>query len=166
MRSQRFEDPRLFIAKADELPLSGRTLLELMRAVLEKGVPFRFRARGWSMAPFIHDGDIVTVSPLQGRPGFGEVVAFVHPVAGMLVVHRVIARNGNALFIQGDSITARPDGMVPLENLLGRVICVERDGHPVRIGLGPERWVIAWLSRVKLLIPIREWLVSLLKSIS
>ena len=35
-----------------------------MQAVLETGAQFRFRARGMSMMPFIHDQDVVTVAPL------------------------------------------------------------------------------------------------------
>ena len=77
MRSQRLDEPRLFVVKAHELPLSGQALLELMRAVLARGVPFRFCARGWSMAPFIRDGDVITVSRFRhDLPDIGEVVAF------------------------------------------------------------------------------------------
>ena len=167
MRSNKFDDPRLFVVKAKELPLSGFALLELMHAVLARGVPFRFCARGWSMAPFIRDGDVITVSPLlQALPEVGEVVAFVRPGVGNLIVHRVIARRDGGLFIQGDSLTDHSDGMVPQENLLGRVTLIERDGHNVWLGLGPERFVIAWLSRGRLLIPMRIWLASLLNRFS
>ncbi len=164
MKSQQFEEPRLFVTSAAELLLSGHALLELMRTVLARGVPFRFCARGWSMAPFIQDGDVITVSPLrQGLPGVGEVVAFVRPGAGNLVVHRVVARRGADFFIQGDSVPENADGIIPLENLLGRVTRIERNGQDVWLGLGPERSVIAWLSRTRLLVPLRVWLASWLK---
>lgn len=164
MRSQRFEEPRLFVTKAAELPLSGPALLELMRAVLARGKPFRFCARGWSMAPFIQDGDVITVSPFQrGQPAVGEIVAFVRPGEGTLVVHRIVQRRGLALFIQGDSVPEYADGLVPLENLLGRVTRIEREGRRVWLGLGPERSVIAWLSRARLLVPLRVWLATWLK---
>jgi hypothetical protein len=107
------------------------------------------------MAPFIHDGDVITVSPLpEGRPGVGEVVAFTRPEAGNLVVHRVVARLGTASLIQGDSVDGCTDGIIPPENVLGRVTRVERSGRAVWLGLGPERYVIAWLSRAGLLIPL------------
>jgi hypothetical protein len=164
LRPQRFEAPQLFVAKADELPLSGATLLDLMRAVLARDVPFRFCARGWSMAPFIRDGDVITVAPLgSSRPGVGEVVAFIRPEAGNLVVHRVVARRDAAVFIQGDSLPECPDGIIPRENLLGRVTRIERNGHEVRLSLGPERYLIAWLSRAGKLIPMRAGLVSRLR---
>jgi hypothetical protein len=164
LRPQSFDEPRLSVTRAGELPLSGHALLELMRAVLARGVPFRFCARGWSMAPFIRDGDVITLSPFQrALPGVGDVVAFVRPGTGNLVVHRVVARRGSASLIQGDGVPECRDGIIPPENLLGRVTRVERNGQDVWLGLGPERTVIAWLSRVRLLIPLRVWLASWLK---
>jgi hypothetical protein len=161
LRSHWSEDPRLFVVRARELPLSGRALLELMRAVLARGVPFRFCARGWSMAPFIRDGDVITVSPLQAaRPVTGDVVAFVRPEGGNLVVHRVVARRGAAWWIQGDSVPEYESGLIPRESLLGRVTRIERNGRYVRLGLGPERYVIAWLSRARWLIPLQVKLAS------
>lgn len=164
MKSQPFEEPRLYLTRAAELPLSGQALLELMRSVLARGVPFRFCARGWSMAPFIRDGDLITVSPIQeALPGIGDVVAFVRPETGNLVVHRIVATHGAARSLQGDSGPACPDGIIPPENLLGRVTRVERQGRDVWLGLGPERYLIAWLSRNGLLIPLRASLASWLK---
>ena len=167
MRSPHFEDPQLFVVKAQELPLSGLALLELMRAVLAKGVPFRFCARGWSMAPFILDGDVITVSPLrQAKPRLGEVVAYVRPGTGNLVVHRVIARRAGAAIIQGDNRLENNDEVIGLENILGRITNVERNEQPVWIGLGPERIFIAWLSREKLLIPLQVRFTAWLKRFS
>jgi signal peptidase I len=118
-----------------------------MRAVLSRGVPFRFRARGGSMHPFVRDGDVVTVQPLgKSRIGAGDIVAFTHPGAGRLVVHRVAAGTGRGLLMKGDN-AEYADGIVPLENVLGRVSRVERDGRRIRLGVGPERALIAWLSR-------------------
>ena len=164
MRSPRFDEPQIFAAHADELPLSGQALLSLLEAVLARGVPFRFRARGWSMAPFIRDGDVITVSPFRGaRPGIGEVVAFTRPGEGNLVVHRIVARQGADLLVQGDSVPECADGIIPAENLRGRVSRVERDGRDVWLGLGPERYAIAWLSRTRRLVPLGGWLASWLR---
>jgi hypothetical protein len=116
------------------------------------------------MAPFIRDGDVITVSPFgRGRPGVGDVVAFVRPGYGHLVVHRVVARCGPDAFIRGDAAAEATDGVIPAENLLGRVTRVERDGHGVWLGLGPERHAIAWLSRTRRLVPLGERLASWLR---
>lgn len=168
---ERFDKPGLFVAKAQDLPLSGQALLELMQAVLSKDRPFRFCARGWSMTPFIRDGDVITVVPLQQTlPRVGEVVAFMRPQGGNLVVHRVVARRAEAVLIQGDNQGANgldySDGIIPQENLLGRITRIERNGHAIWLGLGPERLAIAWLSRALLLVPLRDRLAALLKPFS
>lgn len=143
--------------QARELPLSSPELVELMRLVLDKGKSVRFRARGWSMAPFIRDGDVITVSPLAGAlPGIGEVVAFIRPGSENLVVHRVVARRTGGVVIQGDNGMENIDGIIVRENLLARVTRVERNGHPVWLGLGPERHLIAWLSAAGWLTPVRN----------
>jgi hypothetical protein len=156
--------PALRISEGSDLPLSGTALAELMRAVLSKGVPFRFRAKGWSMSPFLRDGDVITISPLGGAvPGVGEVVAFVHREANKPVVHRIIARRGADCLIRGDNLPGAGDGLVPRGNILGRVARVDRDGRKVWLGLGPERFLIAFLSRVGLLFPARERLMTLIR---
>ena len=167
MTPLRFEDPHLFVVKAHELPLSRVAVLELMQAVLSRNLPFRFCARGWSMAPFIHNGDVITVSPLQHpMPGIGEVVAFIRPGQERLVVHRMVARHDKVVIFQGDNELGNPEESIPLENLLGTVTKIQRNGHNVWIGLGIERYVIAWLSRNRLLTPLSTWLRFWLKPFS
>lgn len=126
-----------------------------MGAVLAKGLPFRFRAHGKSMTPIIRDGDIITVFPfLSDPPEVGDVVAFVKPETGNLVVHRVVAKGNDHFLIWGDNITRKSDGRVPEDQLIGRVIRVERNGRQVKLGLGPERAAIAWISKTRVLLSI------------
>jgi hypothetical protein len=139
------------------ISLSGKALIELMHAVHAKGLPFRFNAGGYSMAPFIRDGDVICVSPLASRvPGLGDVVAFIHPETKLLCIHRVLSRNKGAFLIQGDNSPGKPDGIIPMEAIMGRVTRVERGGRNVRLGLGPERIPLALLSRSGLLDIIRR----------
>jgi len=162
-----YNGPQLYAVRTDALTLSGKALLEIMQEVLKKGLPFRFCARGWSMAPFIRDGDIITLSPIQsGSPGIGEIYAFVHPEMGKMVVHRAIAKFDKGLLFQGDSSLGKRDGIIPYGLLLGRVIQIERNKHRISLGLGLERYLIAWLSRIGFLTPIYLWLASLRKGFS
>lgn len=132
-----------------------------MQAVLEKGLSFRFLAKGWSMAPFIRDGDHITVSPLKGTSlKVGDVYAFVDPEVDKIVVHRAVASYDNALMLKGDSSFAKPDGIIPFKFLIGRVTHIERGGHQVILGLGIERYLIACLSRLGFLTPMYFWLAS------
>ena len=163
MKPEVFESA-LYTIKGSELSLSRVALAGLMRGVLARGIPFRFRAKGWSMTPFILDGDVISVSPLpRGLPGIGDVVAFMRPEMETLVVHRVIARRGGACLIQSDNSHGGDDGLVPRESILGRVTRVERGGRVIRLGLGPERLLIALLSRLGLLLPLWQRLSPLLR---
>jgi signal peptidase I len=134
-----------------ELSLWGPALVELIRGVLDRNVPVRLRAKGFSMSPFIRNGDVITLFPSAGNSiHLGDVVAFVPPGTERLVIHRVIAKNGNALLITGDNLT-EADGLVPQESILARVGKVERNGKEVLLGLGPERLLIVFLARTGLL---------------
>jgi hypothetical protein len=148
------QKPTLFAIKGRDLPLSGPALIGLMQEVLGRGLPFRFQARGWSMSPFVLDGDVITVAPLlKTRPGLGAVVAFVHPGTGDLLVHRILGREETGWLTQGDNLAHSPDGLVPAANILGRVTEIQRQGRRVRLGLGIERYGITLLSRLGLLVP-------------
>lgn len=159
------ERPSLYLLHEDELLLSRRAIVDLMSAVLEKGKAFRFRARGWSMSPFIRDGDSICISPVQGKPlAIGEIVAFDRPESGGLVVHRVIGRSENSWMIQGDNTPDQKIDLVPDDCILGRIVSVHRNGKHVWSGNGPERTLIAWLSRVNLLGKILWYVRNLRKN--
>ena len=138
-------------ANQEAQSLPGAAFAELMAAVLDKNTPFRFTAPGFSMSPFIRDGDVITIAP--GRLRYGDVVAFVNPCHGKLTVHRIVHVSRTGYLIKGDD-TPDSDGRVPRSSIIGRVIRVEHRGRRVRLGLGIERIVIAFLSR-------RGWLTPL-----
>ncbi len=147
---------QLIVNKGDDYLVPNQALIALMRDILAKGATFRFRATGWSMIPFIKDGDVITVAPLQDQVlSLGSIVAYVQPSSGHLIVHRLIGRQGTSSIIQGDNTLTRQDDLVPQENILGYVTLIERAGHHVPLGLGPERKLIALLSR-------NGWLLILL----
>jgi len=146
--------PVLLNRKGQDLSLSGPALIDLLSAVLEKGARFRFQVKGFSMSPFIKDGDVVTVSPLSERSlGRGDVVAFISPATRNLVVHRLVGKRGNSYLIKGDN-TPETDGSIVEANILGCVSKVERNGTRVFLGLGPERFLLAILTRTELLLPL------------
>ncbi|CAK0742304.1 hypothetical protein CCP3SC1_1300004 [Gammaproteobacteria bacterium] len=144
-------DSSAYYRLGGELSLSNLGQLELLRGVVERGHSFRTCVRGWSMAPFIRDQDVLTIAPLTGKPlRLGSVVAFVQPDAGRLAIHRLIARQGDRWLIRGDN-NPEADGIIPSENILGYVIRVERNGRSIRLGLGPGALLIVGLQRVHLL---------------
>ena len=134
-----------------EISLSGTSFIDLLKATLNKKASFRFQANGFSMSPFIKDGDVITISPLiNGSIGIGKPVAFIHFQTGKLVVHRVVGRYGNNYLIKGDRST-EADGLIPRKNILGIVTRVEREDRAIQLGMGPERFIIAFLSKVRFL---------------
>jgi signal peptidase I len=146
--------PEFSIVRGRELSLSGPALIQLLRAVLGKGALVRFRAKGFSMSPFIKNEDVVTLSPLQNAsPGIGEVIAFVLQETDKLCVHRVVGKKGGFYATKGDN-SSEADESVPRENILGFVTRVERGGKEVFLGLGPERFLIAFLGSRGLLLPL------------
>jgi ribosomal protein S18 acetylase RimI-like enzyme len=130
-----------------ELSLSNLGQLELLRATMERGLPFRTRVLGFSMMPLIRDEDVVTIVPLGDvAPSVGEVVAFVAPDTGRLALHRIVGRNGDRWLLRGDNCL-ESDGMIAADGIIGRISRVERDGRDVRFGTGLRGSAVAWLSR-------------------
>jgi signal peptidase I len=125
---------------------------DLVKDILSQGAECRFQAKGHSMSPFIKDGDVVTISPvLRSSPGIGDVVAFIYEETGKLLIHRVVGKNGESYLTRGDN-TLQGDGLIYIANILGYVRKVERKGKRVSLGLGPERFLIAFFTRKGLLL--------------
>jgi len=135
------------------LPAS-EVLSELVKEVVSKGVECRLQVKGYSMSPFIKDGDTITISPVSDSlPRFGDVIAFIHPRTEKLLIHRVVWKSGDTYLLKGEG-ALEPDGLIKKENVLGLVTKVERKGKRIFLGLGPERFLIAMLTRKNLLLPL------------
>jgi len=145
-------------------PSASEVLPGLVKEILSKGAECRFQAKGHSMSPFIKDGDIVTISPLtHSSPGLGDVVAFNRPENEKLIIHRVVEKRNNKYYVRGDNVP-EADGLVQAKDILGYVNKVERDGKNVRVGLGPERFLIAFLNRKGLLFPLLSPIRKIIRS--
>jgi signal peptidase I len=145
----------VYTERGHERSLGNRPFQELLIDVFRKGAAFRFKAKGFSMSPFIKDSDVITVAPVsKHRPRLGDVVVFINPDTEKLVIHRVVGkRDKYTVFTRGDNIPFQKH-LVPLSQILGMVKRVERKGRAVALGLGPEKALIALLSRQRLLLPL------------
>jgi len=138
--------PSLFIKPHEELILSAHALGELLQAFMDRGLPLRFRVKGYSMAPFIKDGDVIIVSPLKTTSlRTGHIVAYSDPETKKVRVHRVIKIMGNHFMIKGDNASVM-DGIISQKNILGYVSQLERKGKRIFLGLGIERLLIVFIS--------------------
>jgi hypothetical protein len=157
------EETGLNVRRGEGLPLSGEALSAILSDVLGKGLPFRFKAKGFSMSPFLKDGDVLTVSPLPGLgPRTGDIVAFRHPKNGLVAVHRIVRRASGVLVLKGDN-SPEADGPLPAGSVLGIVTAVERSGRPVRLGSGTSRAALALFSRAGVLAPLLRWVRGALR---
>ena len=104
------------------------------------------------MYPFIRDGDVVEVKPVEASEvGLGDVVLCRYG-RDRLMVHRVIGvnrQNGHSvLALKGDSARHRDRPVYP-EQVLGQLIAIQRGGRrlPLDGGLrGPANRLWAKLS--------------------
>ena len=128
------------------------TFLTVSRALFEQGKSVRFEVEGWSMRPCIRNGDFVIVSPVdRGAVKIGDIVFYV---AGnnTVLIHRIIGwrrKNGvRHAFIKGDACFGPPD-KVPAQNILGRVVSIERNGRKKRLDTAYQRllgWIVVTVS--------------------
>ncbi|NIM90444.1 MAG: signal peptidase I [Candidatus Aminicenantes bacterium] len=111
-------------------------LLELTKDIFKKRKSVRFQAKGWSMRPFIQDGDFITVSPVESSSvKTGEVVFYLAD-ENKVIVHRVMGKQkkegGMTLLIKGDAAFGPPE-RVDIQKALGKVVAIERKGRIRRI---------------------------------
>lgn len=137
----------------------------LISAVHERGCPIKFRVNGISMFPFIRDNDLITIVPtVSNKVSTGDVIAHMERETAALLVHRVIRRQKEIFYIKGDNL-GLPDAPVSGKDILGKIAAIDRNGRPVRFSLGPEKKIIAALSRIGLLKPLMDVLRILKNSI-
>ncbi len=100
----------------------GLRLEQLATGLLRGGRAVRFTARGGSMAPFIRDGERVTVRPLRGAPRRGHVVLAAR-ADGEVLLHRIVRRERGVLITRGDALGTEDAPLRP-EEVCGRVVRV------------------------------------------
>jgi len=124
----------------------------LMQASLDKGTPFHFQALGSSMIPFIRPGERLVITPVKDQPPpIGQVVAFIQPDSGRLLVHRVIARKKMNFLVRGDR-NRIADGWVPQTAIIGYAV---REGFNKGFEITSQAWfgrLLAILSRLGILV--------------
>ncbi len=96
------------------LGLPGAKLEDILDAVLSRGAPVRFQARGFSMHPTIRDLDLVTVSPIALQKDCANLID--SECQDTTCDHLIHCGAGNVSFVVGydgtfrlcSSVTAAP----------------------------------------------------------
>lgn len=144
------------MSQGGELHLSNLGQRELLRGMMERGVPLRTTVRGFSMHPFIRDQDVLTIAPLKNhRLCIGDIVAFIQPDTGRMAVHRVIAKKSDRWVMRGDNCP-EADGAVVKDDIIGHVIHIERNGRNIRLGVIIAQHWIARLNRGEGLVKLKK----------
>lgn len=125
----------------------------LLAQLLAEGLAVQVRVSGHSMVPFLRPGDVVTLTPRPQRSLYVGDVVVVRFAARDVRVHRVVLRTSEGLVTRGDA-SRRADPPAKHSQVLARVSQVLRQERSRRLGLGPERVLVAWLSRLGLLTPV------------
>ena len=138
---------------------------ELSNEILTRGNSLRFRALGGSMNPFIRNGDILEIEPVdEWKIGQGDVI-FYRTLGKRLVVHRVIkkfSQNDKQVFvIKGDSIPDCGEDVL-LEDILGKVVAIERNGRRMKFDRGLNRLMNIFYAKIS---PFSRWIYPPLRKI-
>ncbi len=169
------------LQNSDELAaLSPQHLfIDVSTELLRKGKNVRFRAPGLSMHPAIREGETITVAPISPfNIKRGDILLYI--VGKKVIAHRVVsikrekndstshtsthskALNPQIIFtLQGDA-SAICDEPVEAEQVLGKVVSVERHGHNIDLYSRKAkmfRLAYTWASHCKRLILclLRKW---------
>jgi len=129
--------------------IPGTEFAELSADILRRGTCLRFEAHGQSMAPFIRDGDVLTIAPAPAVALRRAEVAFYRTGAGRMAAHRVIGRRVQdgqvVLLTRGDAVLG-PAERVPAGQVLGRVVSLHRGEKEVSLDQGGHRLVpLLWV---------------------
>ena len=116
---------------------------EVIVDLLRRGHAVEFRVRGDSMHPVIREDDSVHVEPTRDFRLGDVVLTLAHRG---LTAHRVIACKGETIVTRGDN-TPEADAPVPLAQVLGKVVWVERGGE--RRPVEREYVFLRWLRRLR-----------------
>jgi len=143
--------------------LGGPDFVELAVDILSKGNMLHFRAHGGSMYPFIRDGDIIEVKPIEASAVRLGGVIFYRSAGGRLLAHRVIkvgAQHGQVVLVtKGDSAFGT-DPLIHPEQVLGQVVAIKRGERRIRLDRGVYQLInVLWAK----LSPLSPWLYPILR---
>src|SRR5438445_13807981 len=132
---------------------------EITGELLRSGNRVRFRAVGASMQPTIEDGELITVAPVElAAVKRGDILLYRGERG--LIAHRLVGLRRSAkgedvrYALKGDASVDRDDPVQP-EQVLGRVVAVQRGGRRIVLASRRTKWLHA--ARV-CAAPVTRWL--------
>ena len=111
--------------------------------ILNDGRSLKFIATGQSMHPSIHNGDLITVIPINGiNLRCGDVILYLTNETHSPIAHRILSikttKTGKMLYVRGDALGGHRECITP-KNILGKAVKLERNGHTIIIDTPASR---------------------------
>jgi len=136
--------------------------------------PMLVSSSGWSMAPFVKDGDRLVIAPVPAnRLRIGDIIAYDDIDSSSIVCHRLVdiqrTPSGTHLFARGDA-SCTIEGPIAAVRLRGRIVAIYRRGcvtsldGPLRVVL--HRLIVRWHPLLCAARGIKQRLVALGSAIS
>ena len=153
------KDLRQVVVQMNQIP--NDAFFNLVEDEISNGRKVQFRIKGDSMSPLLRDNkdDIVLYPCLGDELSPMDIVLFRYK--GKYLLHRIIRREGNRLYIQGDgSYIAKEE--CSIDDVIGKVQMIVRPSGKI---ISVNSWQWRWLSYIWLKIRIiRNLLLRILKS--
>lgn len=150
---------RQVVVQMNQIP--NDAFFNLVEDEISNGRKVQFRIKGDSMSPLLRDNkdDIVLYPCLGDELSPMDIVLFRYK--GKYLLHRIIRREGNRLYIQGDgSYIAKEE--CSIDDVIGKVQMIVRPSGKI---ISVNSWQWRWLSYIWLKIRIiRNLLLRILKS--
>lgn len=117
----------------DKRVVPNTVILEEAGQLLNEGRTVRFTPLGSSMLPFIRGGKDTVVLQKKDSVEVGDIV--LARLKGRYVLHRVIARDGEALTLMGDGNIQGTEACT-VQDIMGTAIAIGRGGKDITPGKG------------------------------
>ncbi len=137
---------------------ASNLLLDLTTELLSQGATVRFRPTGRSMYPSIREGELITVEPVQASDVKIADIVLYRSERG-LIAHRVVeiaSRDSQVFRVRGDA-SLSCDQPVEAEQILGRVVGVQRNGRSVALA---SRGAKIWHRTRRLASGLKGWICA------
>lgn len=118
------------------MTLSSAELSSLSRDVLSAAVLIRLQAPGNSMRPTIRHNDIILVETLETVVRLGDIVLFLS-AASRLTAHRVVMVDEQRGYLMRGDANQACDGWIGSEQILGRVVAIQRGRKTIAVNRVP-----------------------------
>jgi signal peptidase I len=141
--------------RGTDFSLESPELLSYARYELSHNRPVHVRMTGTSMKPAIDEGDVITVAPVDATSVKPRDIILCVSSSGTVLVHRVaqLQIQDNVMYAVTRADQSQfHDAPIPLTQIIGRVVALQRKGRgkaiPVRSSSGVISRLRRWVQRV------------------